>query len=59
MAGFDLTTEAGESEILDPVLQLEKSIRREPVESCKLRYFNPFEFFDHTRSKPSHGDEAR
>ena len=24
---------------------------RDPVESCKLRYFNPFEFFDHTRWK--------
>jgi predicted NACHT family NTPase len=24
------------------------SIRGEPVESCKLRYLNSFEFFDHT-----------
>ena len=37
-----------ESEIVDAVFQLEKSIRGEPVESCKLRYFNSFEFFDHT-----------
>jgi hypothetical protein len=28
--------------------QSEKFIRGEPVESCKLRYFNSFEFFDHT-----------
>jgi hypothetical protein len=27
--------------------------RGEPVESCKLRYFNSFEFFDHTRLKSS------
>jgi hypothetical protein len=38
-----------ESEIVDAVFQSEKSIRGEPVESCKLRYFNSFEFFDHTR----------
>lgn len=37
-----------ESEIVDAVLQSEKPIRGEPVESCKLRYFNSFEFFDHT-----------
>jgi hypothetical protein len=37
-----------ESEIVDAVFQSEKSIRGEPVESCKLRYFNSFEFFDHT-----------
>jgi hypothetical protein len=37
-----------ESEIVDAVFQPEKSIRGEPVESCKLRYFNSFEFFDHT-----------
>jgi hypothetical protein len=30
------------------VFRPEKSIRGEPVESCKLRYFNSFEFFDHT-----------
>jgi hypothetical protein len=24
------------------------------VESCKLRYFNSFEFFDHTRSSSDH-----
>ena len=34
-----------ESEIVDAVFQSEKSIRGEPVESCKLRYFNSFEFF--------------
>jgi hypothetical protein len=28
----------------------EATIRGEPVESCKLRYFNSFEFFDHTGS---------
>ena len=39
---------AGTVEIVDAVLQSEKSIRGEPVESCKLRYFNSFEFFDHT-----------
>jgi hypothetical protein len=37
-----------ESEIVDAVLQSEKCIRGEPVESCKLRYFNSFEIFDHT-----------
>ena len=37
-----------ESEIVDAVFQWEKPIRGEPVESCKLRYFNSFEFFDHT-----------
>src|SRR6516225_5342908 len=31
------------------VFQPEKPFRGEPVESCKLRYFNSFEFFDHTR----------
>jgi hypothetical protein len=39
-----------ESEIVDAVFQSEKSIRGEPVESCKLRCFNSFEFFDHTGS---------
>jgi hypothetical protein len=39
-----------ERETVDAVFQSEKSIRAEPVESCKLRYFNSFEFFDHTRS---------
>jgi hypothetical protein len=38
-----------ESEIVDAVFQSEKSIRGEPVESCKLLYFNSFEFLDHTR----------
>jgi hypothetical protein len=37
-----------ESEIVDAVFQSEKFIRGEPMESCKLRYFNSFEFFDHT-----------
>jgi len=41
------------SEIVDAVFQSEKSIRGEPVESCKLRYFNSFEFFDHTGSAPA------
>jgi hypothetical protein len=61
MAGFGVTTlgriwvttedlQPRESEIVDAVFQSEKSIRGEPVESCKLRYFNSFEFFDHTGS---------
>jgi hypothetical protein len=33
-----------ESEIVDAVFQSEKPIRGEPVESCKLRYFNSFRF---------------
>jgi len=33
-----------ESEIVDAVLQLEKFIRGEPLESCKLRYFHSFKF---------------
>jgi hypothetical protein len=37
-----------ESEIVDAVFQPEKSIRGEPVERCKLRYFHSFEFFDHS-----------
>jgi hypothetical protein len=37
-----------ESEIVDAVFQSEKPFRGEPVESWKLRYFNSFEFFDHT-----------
>jgi len=40
-----------ESEIADAVFQSEKFIRGEPVESCELRYFNSFEFFDHTGSE--------
>jgi hypothetical protein len=39
-------------EIVDAVFQPEKPIRGEPVESGKFRYFNSFEFFDLTRSKP-------
>jgi hypothetical protein len=45
--GFPLNRQPRESEIVDAVFQSE-SIRGEPVESCKLRYFNSFEFFDHT-----------
>jgi len=41
-----------ESEIVDAVFQSEKSIRGAPVESYKLRYFNSFEFFDHTAFLP-------
>jgi hypothetical protein len=37
-----------ESEIVDAVFQPEKPIRGDPVESCELRYFNSFEFFDHS-----------
>ena len=40
-----------ESEIVDAVFQPEKPIPGGPVESCKLRYFNSFEFFDHTSTK--------
>jgi hypothetical protein len=47
--GFPLNLQPRESEIVDAVFQSEKSIRGEPVESCNLRYFNSFEFFDHTR----------
>jgi hypothetical protein len=46
--GFPLDLHPSESEIVDAVFQPEKSIRGEPVESCKLRYFNSFEFFDFT-----------
>jgi hypothetical protein len=35
------------------VFQSDRSIRGEPVESFKLRYFNSFEFFDHTGWKES------
>jgi hypothetical protein len=51
--GFPLDLHPGESEIVDAVFQSEKPIRGELVESCKLRYFNSFEFFDHTRSGSS------
>ena|SRR5215467_3165499 len=37
-----------ESEIVNAGFQSEKSIRGEPMESCKLRYFNSLVFFDHT-----------
>jgi hypothetical protein len=47
--GFPLDLHPSESEIVDAVFQPEKPIRGEPVESCKLRYFNSSEFFDHTR----------
>jgi hypothetical protein len=45
---FDPNLQPRESEIVDAVFQSEKPIRGEPVESFKLRYFNSFEFFDHT-----------
>jgi hypothetical protein len=48
--GFPLDLPPIESEIVDAVFQSEKFIRGEPVESCKFRYFNSFEFFDHTGS---------
>jgi hypothetical protein len=48
--GFPLDLPPIESEIVDAVFQSEKPIRGEHVESCKLRYFNSFEFFDHTGS---------
>jgi len=48
--GFPLALQRRESEIVDAVFQSEKSIRGEPMESCKLLYFNSFEFFDHTGS---------
>jgi hypothetical protein len=40
-----------ESEIVDAVFSRRSPIRGEPVESCKLRYFNSFEFFDRTGSR--------
>jgi hypothetical protein len=46
-----LALQRRESEIVDAVFQSEKSIRGEAVESFKLRYFNSFEFFDHTLLK--------
>ena len=45
--GFPLDLPPIESKIVGADFQSEKSIRGEPVESCKLRYFNSFEFFDH------------
>jgi tetratricopeptide (TPR) repeat protein len=51
--GFLLVLHPRESEIVDAVFQPEKSIRGEPVESCKLRFFNSFEFFDHTGLAPA------
>jgi hypothetical protein len=42
--GFPLNLQPGETEIVDAVFQSEKSIRVGPVESCKLRYFDSFEF---------------
>jgi len=53
-----------ESEIVDALFQSEKSIRDEPVDSCKLRYFNLFEFFDPHRPERrslggSYGTDAR
>jgi hypothetical protein len=46
--GFPLNLQPRESEIVAAVSQSQKFIRGEPVESCKLRYFNSFEIFDHT-----------
>ena len=43
-----LNLQPRESEIVDTVFQSEKPIRGEPVESSKLRYFNSFEFLDHS-----------
>src|SRR5271165_4196809 len=37
-------------EFLRAVCEPEKSVRWEPVQNSKLRYFNPFELFDHTGS---------
>jgi hypothetical protein len=37
-----------DGEIVGAVFQSEKSIRGEHAESCKSRYFNSFEFFDHS-----------
>jgi hypothetical protein len=37
-----------EREIVVAIFQSKKCIRGEPVESCKLRYFNSFDFFGHT-----------
>jgi hypothetical protein len=48
--GFPLDLHPIESEIVDAVFQSEKTIRGEPVESCKLRYFNSFEFIDHGKA---------
>jgi hypothetical protein len=45
--GFLLNLQPRESEIVDAVSQSEKSIRGEPVETCKLRYFKSLEIFDH------------
>jgi aspartate/methionine/tyrosine aminotransferase len=53
--GFPLNLPPIESEIVDAVFQSEKSIRGELVERWKLRYFNSFEFFDHTGYTESPG----
>ena len=42
--GIAIVNPGRESEIVDAVFQSEKPIRGEPVESCKLHYFNSFEF---------------
>jgi hypothetical protein len=44
--GFPLNPQPCESEILNAVFQSEWSFRGEPVESCKLCYFNSLEFFE-------------
>jgi hypothetical protein len=45
---FPLNLQPRESEIVAAVSQSQKSIRGEPIESCKLRYCNSFEIFDHS-----------
>jgi hypothetical protein len=57
--GFSLDLPPIESEIVDAVFQSEKSIRGEPVESGKLRYFNSFEFFDYTFQRYRQNTPAR
>jgi|SRR5271165_228971 len=37
-----------ESEIVGAVSESEMSVRGEAVQNSKLRYFNPFELFDHS-----------
>ena len=36
--------------LVGAVSESEKSVRGEPVQNPKLRYFNPFELFDQTGS---------
>jgi hypothetical protein len=44
-----------ESEIVGVDFGSWKPTEDRPVENCKLRYFNPFEFFDHTGSGAGSG----